>query len=708
MSSLGVCYNGRRRVIKVSPTTVLQVVLEEACAHYSLNSQHCRLKKGRNFVDLSLPFRFSNLPSNSSVDIIEDEGAATSTSASGATACGTAAAADKPAATCRIALSVEGLGSMPTTVFPVTYSLQDVVAHFAQEGKIPAAYVNNMAGASGASPAFPADTGESVEVIYLQSRFRGSQLVGTTLGGLGLARQAARLQLRLPAALQQAEDNGGAPLPMSVAHAAAGAVSKDGGKSISSMEVGVDAGAKGGPAQTVFSPPLAAGAAGSLTSASPTPTDGSAELCALLDENFDAVSRPALVTLSKYIFNVWASPLEPKFRVIFTDNRAFGERVAPCAAALRFLAAVGFVQDSVNGRQALRLPLGTTASSSDEEGEAALLKPTVTALEAALHECNVPFDERPRPADRVQMLAARQQQQIQQPIFDPYRSMVRRVAGVNPDGIVSMTGTMTSGRAGSSTDSRLATLTARREELEGAPSNAAAEPTYVVVPCADADIAAFQKMNGEFSAADDKFSEEERGDGNLLAAAMAATLRNKSEDAPLTTAAIRAVRKAESELVYSRTLVRVRFPDRTELQRCLHPRNTMRDVYAWVRDCFLGPQLAQLVELYITPPRQVLKDDDTTLAELRLVPAVLLNVKWLGSTPPTSAGTYIKPALLASASPTNVVGIPAGVPLVPRTNISRDAGIQQRNGATLSSPPSSSAEAPAKKAKSGKPSWLKI
>ena len=125
-----------------------------------------------------------------------------------------------------------------------------------------------------------------------------------------------------------------------------------------------------------------------------------------------------------------------------------------------------------------------------------------------------------------------------------------------------------------------------------------------------------------------------------------------------------------------------------------------------MRDCLQSPQLGQQVELYITPPRQLLQADDTTLATLRLVPAVLLNVKWVGQ-PPGAGASYIRPELLAAASAASVVGIPAGIPLVPAAG-AKAAGVSSSSFSSSSSSFSSSSEAPAKKAKSGKPSWLKI
>ena len=55
---------------------------------------------------------------------------------------------------------------------------------------------------------------------------------------------------------------------------------------------------------------------------------------------------------------------------------------------------------------------------------------------------------------------------------------------------------------------------------------------------------------------------------------------------------MRDLKKAQRERVYARTLVRVRFPDRTCVQGFFHPRQTVRDVYAWVKDDCLCPEVS--------------------------------------------------------------------------------------------------------------------
>ena len=67
--SVGVSYLSQRKVVKTTPIMKLQSVLEEACAHFKMDSSCCRLLKGRSRVDLSLPYRFANLPNNTTLEL---------------------------------------------------------------------------------------------------------------------------------------------------------------------------------------------------------------------------------------------------------------------------------------------------------------------------------------------------------------------------------------------------------------------------------------------------------------------------------------------------------------------------------------------------------------------------------------------------------------------------------------------------------------
>ena len=184
------------------------------------------------------------------------------------------------------------------------------------------------------------------------------------------------------------------------------------------------------------------------------------------------------------------------------------------------------------------------------------------------------------------------------------------------------------------------------------------------------------KSNGGSTHDDEEYSGP--SDSTLIARSLASKMRggsgrNDEDDEPMTTAAVRELRKLQKEKVYSYTLIRIKFPDRVCLQGYFHLRHTILDVYEWVRSCLSveeegegegegkecsgdmkknpsGSDFFRLFELYTSPPRCVLHpyakssseaEPDTSvhpgsplvvrylpLIEAHLVPAALIHLAW--------------------------------------------------------------------------------
>ncbi|XP_058140905.1 tether containing UBX domain for GLUT4 isoform X2 [Dasypus novemcinctus] len=62
--------NGRRHTVKVTPSTVLLQVLEDTCQRQDFNPSEYDLKFQRNVLDLSLQWRFANLPKNAKLEMV--------------------------------------------------------------------------------------------------------------------------------------------------------------------------------------------------------------------------------------------------------------------------------------------------------------------------------------------------------------------------------------------------------------------------------------------------------------------------------------------------------------------------------------------------------------------------------------------------------------------------------------------------------------
>ncbi|XP_007957993.1 tether containing UBX domain for GLUT4 [Orycteropus afer afer] len=62
--------NGRRHTVKVTPSTVLLQVLEDTCRRQDFNPCDYDLKFQRSVLDLSLQWRFANLPNNAKLEMV--------------------------------------------------------------------------------------------------------------------------------------------------------------------------------------------------------------------------------------------------------------------------------------------------------------------------------------------------------------------------------------------------------------------------------------------------------------------------------------------------------------------------------------------------------------------------------------------------------------------------------------------------------------
>ncbi|XP_037328775.2 tether containing UBX domain for GLUT4 isoform X1 [Pungitius pungitius] len=62
--------NGRRQAVKVSSNTPLLQVLEDVCKKHGFNPDEHGLKFQRTAVDLTLPWRFANLPNNAKLEMV--------------------------------------------------------------------------------------------------------------------------------------------------------------------------------------------------------------------------------------------------------------------------------------------------------------------------------------------------------------------------------------------------------------------------------------------------------------------------------------------------------------------------------------------------------------------------------------------------------------------------------------------------------------
>ncbi|KAM3624631.1 uncharacterized protein V6R79_025811 [Siganus canaliculatus] len=174
--------NGRRQTVKVSPNTPLLQVLEDVCKKHGFNPDDHGLKFQRTNVDLTLPWRFANLPNNAKLEMVTS----------------TKKQADSQV---RIALQMED-GSRLQGSFSCGQNLWDLLTHFPQTS------LSELPGS------------ESTPVcVYMRDEVSGEEaLKKTTLKSLGLTGGSAIVRYLLKNNKVEEQEDGGkvsetAPMP---------------------------------------------------------------------------------------------------------------------------------------------------------------------------------------------------------------------------------------------------------------------------------------------------------------------------------------------------------------------------------------------------------------------------------------------------------------------------------------------------------------
>ena len=661
--SLVVLYDGQRKVVKVpSPNTLMHCVLSEACAAFGIQGDASlyALRHKRSLLDASQPFRFCNLSNNAQLDLVCISSSKNMD------------AADPKNSLCRIALTVEGSSVTITENFNASCTMTDLILHLVNSNKLPSDVMDR-----------------SPEIIYLRNSISGEHdLKARSLSSLGLSGQSARLKLRYdsdkvmqeqslvlhhrsgedssvceqlqeapasePSALTQSAPSESSALTQS-APSESSALTHSAPSESSSLTHSAPSGssalthsAPSGSSALTHSAPSRSSAATEQCEVS-TPVAGLQPSCQhmvdatlegcvsrILECNFDVVTAPAVLTLCKYLVNILDNPSTEKYRRINTHNKAFQDKVSRVQGAIDFLLCVRF--HFIDGSLVLE----------QQEDEETHLRRALALLVGMMDSLEIPPEDRPtlrKPRNDVRKIEA---------TFDPFKASILRTApqpvrvGTNPNSSESL----------SRTDAQLIQLQKRRMELEGDPMGVD-RSTLVVFPREEA-----APVKSDFRT-DEGIDTDSSAISRTILQRVIAHTRPDNDGPPLTTKAIRDLQKAQRERVYSRTLIRIKFPDRVCVQAYFHPRNSSDDVYRWLSTCLRDDSSRMVTderysfELYLSPPRITLplSEEKTggsclTLAELQLVPAAVVHLAWKavdGKTVDGCRGSYLQQHLVAEA-----------------------------------------------------------
>ncbi|XP_054635935.1 tether containing UBX domain for GLUT4 isoform X2 [Dunckerocampus dactyliophorus] len=166
--------NGRRQTVKVLPNTPLLQVLEDVCKKHGFDPDSYGLKFQRTVLDLTLQWRFANLPNNAKLEVVPSTRNQT-----------------LPDSQVRIALQMED-GSRLQSCFSCGQSLWEVLTHFPQIS------VSELSQA-----------GSTPVCVYMRDEVCGEEaLKKATLKSLGLTGGSAIVRFLLKKKKAQEEEDG--------------------------------------------------------------------------------------------------------------------------------------------------------------------------------------------------------------------------------------------------------------------------------------------------------------------------------------------------------------------------------------------------------------------------------------------------------------------------------------------------------------------
>jgi hypothetical protein len=388
------------------------------------------------------------------------------------------------------------------------------------------------------------------------------------------------------------------------------------------------------------------------TVASPSVRDLEAAVSFLLQHNFDADTKVCLVTLVKMLDNLLHKPGDTKVRTIRLHNATFQQKVGSRKGGVEVLVACGFER--------------VTASASLLSGEEEQL---VLVNEEQSHLLT---------ARRLLTMRAVQDLGMtpkELPVFRPPPALVSTTASTTA-------GTSSSTAAGTISDGfnpyathRFDAKSAAAGQNLGPDSNYVSKTESALQRLQQRQAALEQELhtveNPEWSAyaphqpvvvAPSNSTIPAKSDAGLLAEKLQKQQQERlqREQGGFTTKAMRDLEKLKKQKVYAHATLTIQFPDGFKLVGKFLPNARIGNVkIAMQTDCLLLDD-TQAFDLYVTPPRRLLGDQQT-LQEEGLVPAAKIFVSWKGVAPPVTQ-QYLQPSLFLAAAAPQV--FPQGKPVV--------------------------------------------
>jgi hypothetical protein len=357
---------------------------------------------------------------------------------------------------------------------------------------------------------------------------------------------------------------------------------------------------------------------------------------AVLSNNFDVVSKDAFITIIKLLDNLIQKPNNPLFRTVKMSNAVIQTKIGNCRCAVDFLQCCGFQQDEDGN---LVFP--------DNENLQRLITARRLLATRCIQELGMAADDLPKykPPPVQVKIAQSEHNDATSYSFNPYRGQrfdaQSAALGVNlgPEK-----------HWKSRTEAELEQLQATKQKLERQlhhknPIDRAwkALPPGQSLPTGTATTTNESQRPDSAAGGSDaallaKLAQKQQAD------------RLKSESG-FTTKNMRDLEKLKKQKVYSHASIHLQFPDGNRILGNFVPSTTI-EAYktALCVECLIGCT-TDMFDLYVTPPRRLLKPS-LTLEQEDLVPAAKVFVSWKKN--PPSGSSYIQAQWFDSEIPGNL------------------------------------------------------
>ena len=368
-------------------------------------------------------------------------------------------------------------------------------------------------------------------------------------------------------------------------------------------------------------------------------------------------------------------PTSTKVRSLRKSNAKIRERIIRVPGAVGVLRAAGFIDDGDNLQLHMQVQSSRMVHPLSGRLAASLSVLREAALAVGVDSSTIPTIPSPLPTSFVAATPA-----PAPPVdFDAFSSKVDRVVPQPRGGV-------------STTEKRVSMLQSKMDKMV---EDAGLPERRTCVRGKEG-----HSVRGGVSAQLDSL--DGPSDATIVARSIKAKMEKHKLSGTLRTKAQRDLTELQRKRVYTETCIRIQFPrphDAIVLESHFSPIESVQAVMDVIRNS-LAPAFAQLdFELYLTPPRRVLKPN-ALLRDEKLVPSALVRLSWKGGIEPASLAAD----LISSAVPTegSVLSFPSSVALDEEHALK-----QKRMQTALSS--RSTGNAGKKKSSSGKkPKWFKL